>query len=638
MANIDTLTQIKRNEKMTNSTRNENTTNNSNNANNSSNAVPINESQKRHFILAPRRGMNAQMAGIRPMSVTALKTTIDNLGLEVVKRIPRCRKTIETLSAGSGEGTELTVVNIEPERANILNATMPPHLMIAEDKPLSYGTQPSLLQSAPALNPMAFASDQILTRKIAFKVVGEDETPLSGISVQLTGDGYPAAGQTNSKGEVKLELATLGDRPARSLFVKPVSGYWDLHLTAPILNVDETNIIKLRSLGETISDFPEQYEFGWNQRMMGLDTLPGELGGAGVKIAIIDSGCDNTHPLLTHCQLGKDCTGSGDASAWNQDMIGHGTHCAGIITAKPTDGAPMRGFAPDAEVHTLRIFPGGQYSSLIEAIDYCIDNEIDVINMSLGGDSEINPIVEETLQIAAMNGIVCIVAAGNSGDAVKYPASSPQTIAVAAIGNTAELQPNTWDSTTVQTKLIAGDGTFSPTFTCHGPQINVCAPGVGIVSTVPGGQYEPQSGTSMAAPHVSGMAALLLAHHPAFGSQFQNRDINRVQALFSMLQTTSTPYMFGIERTGSGVPKLDSLVNFLMQSIQQAEVLEQDPSNQINQPVDSADSIENAPVGGAINPFNVMPMSRANAVPHQNWIDPRMHAFMVARQSHNIFR
>jgi len=531
--------------------------------------TPLTTNQKRRYILAPRRGLNALAAGVVPMSVELLKATVKSMNLEVVKTIQRERRTIETLSISAGEGSDLTVVNIDSDRAQVLKATLPAHLILTEDKPLSYGGSPHMLRAAPMFNPFAFSLDQIVTRKVAFKVVGEEDKPLPNISVQLLGDGFPANGQTDSNGDVVLDLVTLGNGPARSLVATPDASYWDLYLTDPTLDFEKTNVVRLRSLSETISNFPSGYEYGWSQRLMGLDRLPRELGGAGVKIAIIDSGCDSTHPLLRHVKLGRNFGDGIDAGLWNQDMVGHGTHCAGIITAKPADGTPMRGFAPDAEVHVLRIFPGGQYSSLLQALDYCIKHEIDVINMSLGGDSEINPVVEETLQAAVMNGIVCVVAAGNSGDSVKYPASSPQTLAVAAVGNASELLPSTWDSTTVSSGFVAGDGIFSPTFSCHGPQIGVCAPGVGIVSTVPGGRFEPQSGTSMAAPHVTGMAALLLAHHPLFRTQFVKRDVNRVKAAFGMLQSVCTSYAsFGADRTGAGLPTLHPVVNMLMQTVQ----------------------------------------------------------------------
>ena len=603
-------------------------------------AMPISTSQKRHYMIAPRRGAAAMAAGLQPMSITTLNATVASMDLDVVKRIKRGQRTIETLSAGPGEGTDVTVVNIEPERAEILNVTMPPHLMIVEDKPLGYGQTPHLMRVAPTLTPLAFSSGQIVTRKVDFKVIGVDDKPLANVVVQLTGDGFPANGQTNNKGEITLELATLGQGSAKSLFVTPPAGYWDLYLTNPTLNPNGANLIRLRGLSETINNFPQQYEYGWNQRLMGLDRLPQELSGAGVKIAIIDSGCDNAHPLLSHITRGRDFTSAGDPAAWNQDIVGHGTHCAGIITAKPATGTPMRGFAPDAEIHVLRIFPGGQYSSLIEALDYCIDNEIDIINMSLGGDSEINPIVEETLQIAAMNGIVCIVAAGNSGDAVKYPASSPQTLAVAAIGDTTELQPNTWDSTTVQAGLVAADGVFSPTFTCHGPQINVCAPGVGIVSTVPGGLFEPQSGTSMAAPHITGMAALLLAHHPILHNQFPQRDANRVNATFSLLQSVATPYLFGAERTGTGIPKFQPIVDMLVQSIQQPAA-----GQEAALAAQAVGTGAPTGAGASFNPMSAGPLGMMAANPYsqfqsapsvyaaqqQQWIDPRVLAMMIAQ-------
>ncbi|MDX6751794.1 S8 family serine peptidase [Geminicoccaceae bacterium 1502E] len=529
--------------------------------------VPLATGSKRTYMLAPRRSIAARAAGLQPMSLQLFNASVQSLGIEVVKRIRRGRGAIQTLSAGAGEASDVVVARIEPDRAELIRSSLPPQFVLSEDKPLDYGRSPTLLRAAPGVAPMSLGANAN-SRNVSFKIVGDDDAPLAGVTVQLTGDAFPSSGQTNNKGEISLPLVTLGNRPARALFVTPQPGYWDLYINNPQLAESAVNLIRMRSLADTVAGFPRQFGYGWGQRLMGLDGLPGELGGKGVRIAIIDSGCDNTHPLLTHVTLGRDFTGAA-AGSWTEDVVGHGTHCAGVITARPAEGLPWRGFAPEAEVHALRIFPGGAYSSLLEALDYCIDQQIDIVNMSLGGDSEVNPTVEETLEAAALNGIICIVAAGNSGDAVKYPASSSQALAVAAIGNVADLQPDTWDATTMQSGLVSADGIFSPSFTCHGPQVDVCAPGVGIVSTVPGNMFEPQSGTSMAAPHITGMAALLLAHHPVFQSQLRGRSPQRVHALAQMLRSVAAPYAFGADRTGSGMPRLQPLVTQLAPGAQQ---------------------------------------------------------------------
>jgi subtilisin len=302
-----------------------------------------------------------------------------------------------------------------------------------------------------------------------------------------------------------------------------------------------------------------QFRSGWGHQDMGLDQLPGNIDGGGIKIAIIDSGCDNTHPLLQHVQNGIDLTDGAAPASWTQDTIGHGTHCAGVIAARATKELPLRGFAPGAEVIAIRTFPGGRFSSIIEALDQCITLGVDVVNMSLGGP-QVNLAVEQKIEEAIASGIACVVAVGNSGGPVQYPASSPQVLSVAALGRLNQYPDQTWDAAAVDPALVTADGYFSPNFTCHGPEVEVCAPGVAIISTVPGNSFEPQSGTSMAAPHVTGLAALLLAHHPIFQGPLRQRTRDRVLGLYNMILSMCVPLPFGRDRAGLGMPRLDPRV------------------------------------------------------------------------------
>jgi subtilisin family serine protease len=216
----------------------------------------------------------------------------------------------------------------------------------------------------------------------------------------------------------------------------------------------------------------------------------------------------------------------------------------------------MRGFAPAAEIHVFKIFPGGRFSDLITALDQCIDQGIDLVNLSLGAD-EISFLVEQKIQEAKQRGIACIVAAGNAGGEVQYPAKSPHALAVAAIGRQTDFPLDSSHALTV-TRARTPDGTFSPNFTCHGPEIGVCAPGVAILSTVPGGGFDVMDGTSVAAPHVTGLAAILLAHHPVFKSGLgKERSATRVEALFDLIkQNAAALPFFGTDRTGAGLPTL----------------------------------------------------------------------------------
>jgi subtilisin family serine protease len=519
---------------------------------------------KKQFLIASLRGSQAMGAGLRPMSATAIRGVVGQIPGVEVARVLRPRRAISPLSVTADEATEVYVARIDSDRAELIRQTTPPQLIVEEDAALEYGTPAGLPRPAPARLAAWSSAGGMETRLFRFRVVGEGDRPLANVGLSLSGEGFPNEGRTDKRGEATLTLVALPGKRARALFVTAPSNYWDQYLTEPDLSEGEVNVVRLRAIGETILGFPEHFRYGWGQIQMGLDRIPETLTGKGIKVAIVDSGADTSHPLLRHIRFGLDLTSNADPHGWMQDVIGHGSHCAGIVAARDDTGKMLRGFAPEAEVHVLKVFPGGQFSTLIEAIDYCLELEVDVINLSLGS-AQWSRIVEQKLEEATLQGIACIVAAGNSGGPVHYPASSPYALAIAAVGRLNEYPDKTWDATTVQPSLVAPDGIFAPSFSCSGPEVAVCAPGVAIVSTVPGG-FEPQSGTSMAAPHVTGLAALLLAHHPAFQGPLEARNQQRVAALFTMIRSTCVPYGFGPGRVGAGLPRLHGLERLLQPS------------------------------------------------------------------------
>lgn len=214
--------------------------------------------------------------------------------------------------------------------------------------------------------------------------------------------------------------------------------------------------------------------------------------GAGVKVAVLDTGIDTTHPELTAAYKGGIDIAGGDDDPTDEAVNFHGTHVAGIIAAAGNSNGII-GVAPGVSLYAVKIFNGrlGSVEHLIAGIDWAITNKMDIINLSNGLlDPEPNEGVTAAIVRADAAGILVVAAAGNSAASpVTFPAAYPSVIAVTA---------------TDRNKQIA---TFAPT----GSTIDLAAPGVDISSTVVGG-YDTMSGSSFAAPQISGVAALLLSN------------------------------------------------------------------------------------------------------------------------------
>lgn len=212
--------------------------------------------------------------------------------------------------------------------------------------------------------------------------------------------------------------------------------------------------------------------------------------GAGVKVGILDTGGDPAHPDLVYAGGYDAFTQSTLPANWT-DCDGHGTHVGGTVAAQRGNGIGVAGVAPGVNLYALKF--GDNACTLlvnleIDALQWATANGIRVINMSFGSSSP-SIAEQQAIQAAGAAGVLFIAAAGNNGPGpVQYPAAFPEVVAVAA---------------TDQSDARAS-------FSAVGVELDVAAPGVGILSTVPGG-YATSNGTSQAAPHVTGLVALLKA-------------------------------------------------------------------------------------------------------------------------------
>jgi len=210
-------------------------------------------------------------------------------------------------------------------------------------------------------------------------------------------------------------------------------------------------------------------------------------GNPSINIAILDTGVDLDHPDLAD-KIVSNINFSSSPTV--DDVYGHGTHVAGIAAAMTNNGVGVAGLGYSSTIMNVKVLGdtgSGTYSAIASGIMWAVDNGAEVINMSLGGSSP-SSTLQDAINYAWSKGVVVVAAAGNYGNtAPLYPAHYANCIAVAATDYT--------------------DAKAS--FSNYGDWVDVAAPGVFIYATLKDNSYGKKSGTSMASPHVAGLAALV---------------------------------------------------------------------------------------------------------------------------------
>ncbi len=222
--------------------------------------------------------------------------------------------------------------------------------------------------------------------------------------------------------------------------------------------------------------------------------------GGPIVVAVVDTGVDKDHPDLQGKVLPgfNALAGNGDTS----DNNGHGTAVAGLIAANTNNGRGIAGLCWDCKILPVKVLSSrgnGDDATVSTGIRWAVDNGARIINLSLGG-SEDSQTLHDAVNYAVSKGVLVVVASGNdheSGNATSYPAAYDNVVGVGATG---------------PSNTITG---FSNT----GPYVDIAAPGVGLWTTLPNGEYGPPNGTSFSSPYVAGAAALIFTLRPDLPAQ-----------------------------------------------------------------------------------------------------------------------
>lgn len=244
--------------------------------------------------------------------------------------------------------------------------------------------------------------------------------------------------------------------------------------------------------------------------------------GKGIVIAVIDTGCSTKHTALQGQIIGGRNFTTEDNSNPDiyEDYNGHGTHVCGTIAAKATAQGVV-GVAPDSKLLVLKVLEkngSGRLQSTIDAINYAVSKNVDIISMSLGSKSnDIN--LYNAINYAVSKNILVVCASGNEGDnnpntyEYAYPGAYNEIISVGAID----------------------DKKLAARFTNSNKEVDLVAPGVNILSTYLDNKYKSLSGTSMATPHVSGALALI----KQWSKEEFKRDLSEAELYAQLIKNTT---------------------------------------------------------------------------------------------------
>jgi subtilisin family serine protease len=292
-----------------------------------------------------------------------------------------------------------------------------------------------------------------------------------------------------------------------------------------------------------------------------LRSLYGEAAlstGAGVTVGVVDTGVGPHGDIVV--AGGYNAVRGEDPDEYGDNGDRHGTHVGGIIAGRGLAPTGVRGVAPGVSLFSYRVFPKGEGASnfdIAKAIDRAVQDRCDLINLSLGRPAgplvDDEPLLRVALEDAREAGVLPIAAAGNDfRQGVGFPASDELCIAVTALGLKSTLPAGTASAQSAAKPFGRNPDEFVADFSNIGREVDVTAPGVGIVSAVPDGHYAVMDGTSMACPAAVGAAARALSRESEVLAL--PRNLQRSAEIARVLLASARTRGFPPEYEGRGLP------------------------------------------------------------------------------------
>ncbi len=489
----------------------------------------------RRYLLLPARGTRAR-DDTPPSAARFLRGLGEGRALRLGGQV--CR-VVDVVCADGVRLLEMT-----PQAALALRAREPGLRLLAEQF-----YRPALApRRRPRLEPRALVGPARATLTLDLRVSGSG-APLARAEVVAYTDydaGEGVVRRADAEGRVRLPWRADTKR-LDALFVYPVgAGSWGFFGRAVALMVGRP--LEVAALDLNVPDVL--------RARYGVAAL---TAGAGVTVGIVDTGV-GPHPDLVVAG-GRNTVVREKAADFGDSGAGHGTHVAGIVAGRGAAPTGARGLAPGARLMSYRVFgrqrpdeagPGASNYSILKAIDGAVRDGCDLVNLSLGGGDP-DEALADAIGDARAAGTLCIAAAGNEErDRVSFPARLSTALAVSAVGRLNTFPPTALAVGDVAEPRGKDKQDFLASFTNVGREIDLCAPGVGVVSTFYDG-YAPLSGTSMACPAVTGVAAALLARTPKVLSL--PRRAARSAALARLVLASARSLGFKPTEEGHGLPR-----------------------------------------------------------------------------------